>query len=102
MKGYCFAALNVILDVAAATITVAERGRLSSAETNLARRRVETLGISTWQPPRRDRDPSPRRAEVLKKLAPAFSNAARIQERRRVAAASERGRIAAAPRPRRG
>ena len=37
LKGYAYATVNVILDVYAATITVAERGPLSSAEVNLLR-----------------------------------------------------------------
>ena len=37
LKGYAYATINVILDVYAATITVAERGPLSSAEVNLLR-----------------------------------------------------------------
>ena len=36
-RGYAYATVNVILDVYAATITVAERGPLSSAEVNLLR-----------------------------------------------------------------
>ena len=36
-RGYAYATVNVILDVYAATITVAERGPLSSAEVNLIR-----------------------------------------------------------------
>ena len=37
LKGYAYATVNVILDVYAATITVAARGPLSSAEVNLLR-----------------------------------------------------------------
>ena len=37
LRGYAYATVNVILDVYAATITVAERGPLSSAEVNLLR-----------------------------------------------------------------
>ena len=37
LKGYAYATVNVVLDVYAATITVAERGPLSSAEVNLLR-----------------------------------------------------------------
>ena len=37
LKGYAYATVNVILDVYAATITVAQRGPLSSAEVNLLR-----------------------------------------------------------------
>ncbi len=37
LKGYAYATVNVVLDVYAATITVAERGTLSSAEVNLLR-----------------------------------------------------------------
>ena len=37
LKGYAYATVNVILDVYSATITVAERGPLSSAEVNLLR-----------------------------------------------------------------
>jgi len=36
-RGYAYATVNVVLDVYAATITVAERGPLSSAEVNLLR-----------------------------------------------------------------
>ncbi len=37
LRGYAYATVNVVLDVYAATITVAERGPLSSAEVNLLR-----------------------------------------------------------------
>jgi drug/metabolite transporter (DMT)-like permease len=37
LRGYAYATVNVVLDVYAATITVAERGPLSSAEVNLIR-----------------------------------------------------------------
>ena len=37
LRGYAYATVNVVLDVYAATITVAQRGPLSSAEVNLLR-----------------------------------------------------------------